>query len=87
MEKDLSQTNYYKLSPDFISEFLHYFHKSLKNMKSIPGEKTSLAIAFANLYLADPGDVTDHHKKMLAKEFHAEEIEELIELINNELID
>jgi hypothetical protein len=50
-------------------------------------ENTSLAIAFTNPYQADPGDVTDHRKKMPIKEFNAEEIEELIELINNELID
>lgn len=87
MEKGLSGIQYEKLSSDFISEFLYYFRKSRKNGVSIPGEKISLAIAFTNLYLADPGDVTDHHKKMLKKEFNAGEIEELIFLINKELVD
>lgn len=46
----------------------------------------SLAIAFANLYLSDPQYVTDHHKKMLMREFSREEIMELINLINRELM-
>jgi alkylhydroperoxidase family enzyme len=85
VEKGLPNTKYQNLSPEFISDFLFYFRRTNKNGNSKPGEKISLAIAFANLYLADPADVTDHHKKMLKKEFSAEEINELTHLINNEL--
>lgn len=46
----------------------------------------SLAIAFTNLYLSDPQFVTDHHKKMLMREFSLEEITELIDLIDRELM-
>ena len=86
LEKGLTQIKYQLLSPGFISDFLFYFKKSKKNQHSIPGEKISLAIAFANLYLSDPLYVTDYHKKILKKEFTAEEIEELIQLIQRELI-
>ncbi len=87
LEKGSSEIKKYQLTPGFITDFLYYFRKSRKNENSTPGEKISLAIAFANLYLADPGDVTDHHTKMLAREFKSEEIEELIALIKKELMD
>jgi hypothetical protein len=83
----LSEIKYHKLSPGFISDFLCYFQKSWKNGNSIPGEKIALAIAFTKLYLADLQDVTAYHKKMLNKKFNADEIEELIFLINRELMD
>ena len=86
MEKGLPEIKQHKLSPEFISDFLYYFHRSQKNGNSILGEKISLAIAFANLYLADPGDVTDHHKKILKREFNEEEIGELIALIHEKLM-
>jgi len=85
LEKGLTYTKYQYLTPEFITDFLFYFRKTEKNGNSKPGEKISLAIAFANLYLTDPGDVTDHHKKMLKKEFTADEIIELTSLINEEL--
>jgi hypothetical protein len=86
LEKDLSEIKYEQLTPGFISEFLFYFKRSKKHGVSIPGEKVSLAIAFTNLYLSDPLYVTDHHKKILRREFSGEEIEELIDLINRELL-
>jgi hypothetical protein len=86
MQKGLPEIKQHTLTPEFISEFLHYFHKSQKNIHSTPGEKISLAIAFANLYLADPGDVTEHHKKILKREFNEIEIGELIALIDEKLI-
>ncbi len=46
-----------------------------------------MAIAFADLYISDPTDVTDYHKKMLKKEFSQKEIEELTILIKQELFD
>jgi hypothetical protein len=85
LEKGLKRILYQNLSPEFISDFLFYFRKRDKTIKSNPGEKVSLAIAFANLYLSDPSDVTEHHKKILKKEFNAEEINELTLLIQKEL--
>lgn len=86
MEKGVPEIKQRNLTPEFISEFLHYFHKSKKNINSTPGEKISLAIAFANLYLGDPGDVTEHHKKILKREFNEMEIGELIALIDEKLV-
>lgn len=86
MEKGLPEIKHHNLSPEFIAEFLYYFHKSQKNIHSTPAEKISLAIAFTNLYLADPGDVTEHHKKILRREFNEKEIVELIALIDDKLI-
>jgi hypothetical protein len=86
LEKGLSEIKYERLSPGFISDFLFYFKKSKRNGNSIQGEKMSLAIAFTNLYLSDPQYVTNHHKKMLMREFSLEEISELIDLIDRELM-
>jgi hypothetical protein len=86
LEKGLSEKKYEQLTPGFISEFIFYFKRSKKNSVSIPDEKVSLAIAFANLYLSDPLYVTNHHKKILRREFTWNEIEELIDLINRELL-
>lgn len=87
MDKPLIDTKFNHLAPEFISDFLYYFRKSNKNGNNKPGEKISLAIAFADLLLSDPAGVTAYHRNMLKKEFNPQEIDELIRLISDKLAD
>lgn len=79
-------SKYSNLPKDVIYELLDYFAASSEgysdnSIATIHSNKASLAIAYANLVIEDPENITRSHITMLKKEFSSEQIHALNKLI------